>query len=206
MKYLENITAVSNLKPDFMGFIFYEKSPRYFQREKIVMHDKNIQKTGVFVNETFQVITKKVKQHRLNFVQLHGDEKAGDCDRLQQMGIPVIKAFSIHDQFQWEYLKEYDNKCTYFLFDTFGKQRGGNGEAFDWKLLDKYQGNTAFFLSGGIGINNIDSVFDFDHSFFTGIDINSKVEETPGKKKVELVQKMIKKVKIHNEKHSQEGA
>ena len=68
--------------------------------------------------------------------------------------------------FDFAQLKEYEPHCDYFLFDSFGKNPGGNGITFDWDLLNKYKGNTPFLLSGGIQPEMADTLKHFDHPMF----------------------------------------
>lgn len=184
MKFPENLLEISQLKPDFLGFIFYKKSPRNFVGE-IPDLPKEIKKVGVFVNASSEEIMHKVKRHRLDFIQLHGNESSEFCSEIQTK-IPVIKAFSIDEDFDFETLKNYENSCDYFLFDTKGKNHGGNGITFDWSLLDSYKLDKKFFLSGGISLENASAILEFletksaENCF--AIDINSQFEIEPGLK------------------------
>ncbi|MCK5637993.1 MAG: phosphoribosylanthranilate isomerase, partial [Flavobacteriaceae bacterium] len=150
MKYPDNIKSVATLQPDYLGFIFYEKSKRNF--DGIIPEIPNqIKKTGVFVNATKEFILEKVKRYNLKVVQLHGNESVSFCKEMRQNNIEVIKVFSVGEVFDFDQLKVYENVCDYFLFDTKGKEKGGNGITFNWKLLDNYSSNKPYFLSGGIG-------------------------------------------------------
>ena len=184
MKISENILEIRQLKPDFLGFIFYNKSPRNFKGE-IPDLPKEIKKVGVFVNASSEEILQKAKQHNLDFVQLHGKESAKFCNEIQKK-VPVIKAFSIDEDFYFGTLNEYQNSCDYFLFDTKGKNQGGNGITFDWALLDNYKLDKKYFLSGGISLENASALLEFlktksaEKCF--AIDINSQFEIEPGLK------------------------
>ena len=100
MKFPENILEISQLKPDFLGFIFYDKSPRNFEGE-IPDLPKEIKKVGVFVNASSDEILQKAKQHNLDFIQLHGNESPEFCSEIQKK-IPVIKAFSVDEYFDFD--------------------------------------------------------------------------------------------------------
>lgn len=184
MKFSKNILEISQLKPDFLGFIFYNKSPRNFEGE-IPDLPKEIKKVGVFVNASSEEILQKVKQHNLDFIQLHGNESPEFCSEIQTE-IPVIKAFSIDEDFDFGTLNDYQNSCDYFLFDTKGKNHGGNGITFDWSLLDNYKLDKKYFLSGGISSENAPKLLEFlktksaENCF--AIDINSQFEKQPGLK------------------------
>ena len=197
MKYKENIELVANLQPDYLGFIFYQKSKRHFDG-KMPTLPTDIKKVGVFVNEEVSVINELIKKHDLKGVQLHGDESALFCSELKasnKTGLEIIKAFAISENFDFSMLKNYMLVCDYFLFDTKGKERGGNGTLFDWKILEQYPFDKPFFLSGGIGLAEMDRVKSFLKSplsnYCYALDVNSKFESEPGIKKVDELKKFI---------------
>ncbi len=191
MKYPDNIFEVGSLLPDYMGFIFWEKSARYFDG---VIPDlpKSIKKVGVFVNENTEVILAKAQKHDLQAIQLHGQESVAFCqdlrENLKQAQIEIIKVFSVDDAFDFEVLKPFEAVCDYFLFDTKGKLPGGNGTTFDWKVLEKYPSSKPFFLSGGIGMEEMEAVKEILKTNLPlhAIDVNSKFEIEPGLKNIEL--------------------
>jgi phosphoribosylanthranilate isomerase len=197
MKYPENIKDVLKYTPDFMGFIFYEKSPRFVegQLNPFLIHSNYKVKTvGVFVNTPLKEVLETVKKHQLNFVQLHGNESIEYVIELSNSKIKIIKAFQINDEFDWESIREYSDYVNYFLFDTVTKSYGGSGQKFNWNQLEEYKGSTPFFLSGGISLNDIEEIQRLRIHQLHGIDVNSKFENEPGIKNVELVKEMIKKV------------
>jgi len=185
MKYPENIQEVSTLLPDFMGFIFWEKSSRFFEGTLPPLPE-SIQKVGVFVDASIEEITAKIKQYQLDFVQLHGSESVGFCSELQKFPIKIIKVFSVDSEFDFEILKPYEAVCDFYLFDTKGKLPGGNGVTFDWNHLEKYPSKKPFFLSGGIGIESINTLQELSLPIHA-IDINSKFETAPGLKNTLMV-------------------
>ena len=198
MKYPDNILEVGALLPDYMGFIFWEKSARYFDD---VLPDlpKSIKKTGVFVNESVENIIAKITQYDLQAVQLHGNESVAFCDILKNKaskGIEIIKVFSILDTFDFEVLKPFENSCDFFLFDTKGKLPGGNGTTFDWKVLEQYPSTKPFFLSGGIGLEELDAVNEILETNLPvyAIDVNSKFEIEPGLKKTQSCKDAIYRI------------
>lgn len=200
MKYPENIIEVASLLPDYMGFIFWEKSSRFFD-EVIPDLPKSIKKTGVFVNETIQIILEKAKKHDLRAIQLHGDESAEFCLALKEQldsTIEIIKVFSIIDTFDFDVLKPFEDVCNYFLFDTKGKLPGGNGAVFDWKILENYSSSKPFFLSGGIGIEELKSVNEILKTNLPihALDLNSKFEIKPGLKNKTILKEFQCKLKI----------
>jgi len=200
MKYPENILEVGALLPDYMGFIFWEKSARHFNGI-IPELPKSIQKVGVFVNATLEEILEKIEKNDLQAVQLHGEESVDFCETLKKK-IPkemeVIKVFSILDTFDFQVLKPFESVCDYFLFDTKGKLPGGNGTTFDWKVLEKYPSSKPFFLSGGIGIEEMEAVNEILKTNLPvyAIDVNSKFEIEPGLKNIELLSSFKNNLKL----------
>ncbi len=224
MKYLDNINEVAILQLDYLGFIFYKKSARFF--EGIIPElPKNIKKVGVFVNASLDYIIEKVEKYDLQAVQLHGDEspkfcaklkchyeersdvvissKETDCHNFSQKyhndnAIEIIKVFSIKDSFDFSILEPYESVCDYYLFDTKGKLPGGNGYTFNWKVLKNYSSTKPYFLSGGIGLKEVDNVLSFmdtmESKYCNTIDVNSKFETAPGIKNVEQLKEFIDKI------------
>ena len=222
MKFTENIQQVANLQPDYLGFIFFEKSKRNF--EGIIPEFSNsIKKTGVFVNEYIEIVISLVEEYRLDAIQLHGDEsveyivnlkkqlaenralfieenktikKKKNQHYISKNEVEVIKVFGIKDEFNFDVLKPYLEVVDYFLFDTKGKERGGNGTKFDWSVLEKYPFEKPFFLSGGIGLKDVDEVQKIMKSNLPiyALDINSKFESKPGVKKIEELKEFRKNV------------
>jgi phosphoribosylanthranilate isomerase len=185
MKYQENILDVAALSPDYMGFIFYENSPRSIDTY-IPDIPKSIKKAGVFVNESLENVKKKAAQYNLNTVQLHGHEAPEFCRKLKNEGLEIIKVFSIRNEFDFSRLSAYEPFIDFFLFDTKGPNPGGNGFCFDWSVLQEYNSNKPYFLSGGIGVEQLESLKKFKNSTAAkqcyAIDINSKFELKPGLK------------------------
>ncbi|WP_378186971.1 phosphoribosylanthranilate isomerase [Aquimarina sp. W85] len=202
----KNIVDVASLQPEYLGFIFYEKSPRNFKGPMPKIPAK-IKTVGVFVNAKISFILEKIKTYNLRAIQLHGDESAAFCQRLRneintqqaktdpsqsKNTIKLWKVFSVKDRFDFTQLTSYEGIIDYFLFDTKGKNKGGNGITFDWTLLSKYQSKTPFILSGGIGLDQIDSLKKFlqtpQASKLHAIDVNSKFENTPGIKNTQQLE------------------
>lgn len=189
MKYPDNILEVGSLLPDYMGFIFWEKSSRFFDGE-IPEIPKSIKKVGVFVDASLEDIISKIEKYKLDVIQLHGKESIEFCENLKQVQIEVIKVFSVNDDFDFERLQEYEPVCDYFLFDTKGKLPGGNGFTFNWEILKNYKSEKPFFLSGGIGIDELKTIEKMNLPVYA-IDVNSKFETEPGLKNVELLKLMV---------------
>ncbi len=214
MKDIENIKSIADLKPDYMGFIFYDRSKRNF--EGIIPElPKSVKKTGVFVNEYIEIVVSLVEEYNLQAIQLHGDEtvkyiqnlKEGlrqtELDSASHHKIPkrvrndieIIKVFGIKDDFDFSILKPYEDEVNYFLFDTKGKERGGNGVKFNWAVLKKYPSSKPFFLSGGIGPKDVDEIKRIKKSGLPvyAVDVNSRFELKPGMKEINKVKDFQKK-------------
>jgi phosphoribosylanthranilate isomerase len=195
MKHPHNITEVALLLPDYMGFIFWEKSARYFDGEMPILPD-SIKKVGVFVDASLETIIAKIAQYHLQAIQLHGKESVAFCRDLKSRvdpNIEIIKVFSVDESFDFMVLELYDLVCDFFLFDTKGKLPGGNGVAFDWKVLEKYPSTKPFFLSGGIGMEELHAVNAMAKTNLPlyAIDVNSKFEVEPGLKNAALCAKAV---------------
>ena len=198
-----NVKELMVLPLDYMGFIFYSKSARYvgddFDAEITKMIPLRIRKAGVFVNEATEKILALAKRYQLDVIQLHGDESSEECQLIKESGFEVFKAFQLNEAFQFELLEAYHKTCDYFLFDTKSDSYGGSGKKFNWQILKKYKGETPFFLSGGIGMDDLEAVKAFQHSKLFGLDINSGFEQSPAVKNVVLVEEFLKSVRQTND-------
>ena len=195
MKLENNISEISELNPDFMGFIFWPKSKRFFNEKSIRISNK-INKVGVFVNQDYDFIIDKINNFELDFVQLHGEEDYQFCKKIKTQ-CKLIKVFNIGADFDFEILNSFESVCDYFLFDTKGDSYGGNGIKFDWKLLKKYPSKKPFLLSGGIDLKDFTEILEIKELKIplVGIDINSKFEYEPGLKNIKKVEELLKKMK-----------
>jgi len=192
----ENINQVAVLKPDYIGHIFWEKSLRYVNNITPNIN-KEIKKTGVFFNSITEDVIDKIDKHDLTCVQLHGDESPQFCNEILDTGIQVIKSFRIDDNFDFNILKNYEDYCDIFLFDSKSELPGGTGKSFNWKNLKKYNLKKGFFISGGIGLNSIESLielFKMDLPIY-GIDVNSKFEDENHLKKIDELKTFIEIIK-----------
>ena len=206
MRDAQNIREVSQLGVDMIGMIFYPKSPRYVEMQSshagiipdYVKEDINIKsakspaRVGVFVDDMVQNIVTRVVNYHLDYVQLHGNEPREMCENLRltldpdiRPGIKIIKAISVSDASDIQKYKEYVGAVDLFLFDTKCKTVGGSGRQFDWQVLEQYDGEIPFLLSGGIGPEDASRLHAFHHPKCIGIDLNSRFEIEPGVKDVE---------------------
>ena len=177
---LEDARSAVNSGASALGFIFYDKSPRYILPEtasQIAADLKGqISFTGVFVNETLDYIHAVKEEMGLNFIQLHGNETPEYCRAVQ---LPVIKVFRVAPDFDVETMRSYDVHA--FLFDTYEKGKpGGTGDIFNWNLIGDLQTDTPIILSGELGVENIlDAI---NAVYPAAVDVNSGVESKPGVK------------------------
>lgn len=214
-----NTAEVAATRPDYLGFIFWKNSSRFFDGEIPAMPD-GIKKIGVFVDASIEEIMDKVAKYDLQGVQLHGSESPQFCKELRlshsdsetsqdvvrsstpevsgetsrpsttiaKTKLKIIKVFSIKDTFDFNILEPYEAVCDYFLFDTKGELPGGNGYAFDWEVLANYPSTKPYFLSGGIGLEDVEAIKNLiqrpESKHCHAIDVNSRFEIEPGLKEV----------------------
>ena len=215
MRDAQNIREVSQLGVDMIGMVFYPKSPRYVEMQSshagiipdYVKEDINIKsakspaRVGVFVDDMVQNIVTRVVNYHLDYVQLHGNEPREMCENLRltldpdiRPGIKIIKAISVSDASDIQKYKEYVGAVDLFLFDTKCKTVGGSGQQFDWQVLEQYDGEIPFLLSGGIGPEDASRLHAFHHPKCIGIDLNSRFEIEPGVKDVEKLKEFLNEI------------
>ncbi|WP_343524117.1 phosphoribosylanthranilate isomerase [Pedobacter sp.] len=201
MRLAANIAAVAELQPDYLGFIFYERSPRFISEvsaELIRYIPAEIKTTGVFVNEDLEKVKEKISSLKLKAVQLHGSElpEYGAALKSSFPNIEVIKAFGIDEDFDFSALEAYLETADYFLFDTKTKAHGGSGKTFNWSVLDRYTYNKPYFLSGGIDLEHSTAIKKLNDSRLYALDINSRFETEPGLKDVAKIKEFIREMTI----------
>lgn len=199
LKDRENILQVLAYKPDYIGFIFYKKSPRYAAKElsaEFAQSISSVKKVGVFVNESEMNILDHVTRFGLDYIQLHGNESPEFCKQVQKY-VPVIKAFGVGEGFYFSSLDAYKDVCNYFLFDSSSKEYGGSGRAFNWNKLKEYTLQKPFFLSGGIYLSNMEEISNLkpQASNLFAVDVNSCFEITPGIKDISKIKELTTKIK-----------
>ena len=229
MRETENIRQVAALGVDMMGFIFWPESQRFvkmisaqagiipdYSEERLrkmrnktqasASAENRPKRVGVFVDEMPQSIVTRVYNYELDFVQLHGNESAVMIENLKRTLIPdiapdikIIKALSIREKDDVKRWREYEGAADMLLFDTKCKTVGGSGEQFDWSVLEAYDGNIPFLLSGGIGPEDAERALKFSHPQFAGIDLNSRFEISPAVKDVEKLKTFIQTIRQHEQ-------
>lgn len=196
MRDPQNMEALAKLPIDYIGLIFYDKSPRFVSDLDANLLPDNIDRVGVFVDANFDYIKEMIAKYKLSMVQLHGKESPEFCVKINEvLKTPVIKAFSIADADDLEKTKAYEWIWGYFLFDTKSPLRGGSGMKFDWSILNTYSDDTLFFLSGGISAEDVELIKKLSHPKLYALDLNSKFEIEAGLKDIKLLDRFIKQIK-----------
>ena len=193
--------ALEAMGVDYIGFIFYAPSKRYALLALILQEIKqfapaNAKKVGVFVNEPLDGVLSIVKKAGLDLVQLHGDEDESYCQALQTKfagKTKIVKVFRVGDKMPL--VDSFKDVADYYLFDTDSKLYGGTGVHFNWELIKGSTINKPYFLSGGIGPNDIGGIEVMKQTkagnTLAALDINSQFEMEPGIKNLEKIKTFI---------------
>ena len=202
MRDAQNIAQLLELNPDFMGMIFWTKSSRFVDfnlcpSEALVQKFAVTKKVGVFVNQSLDEVLTVAAKFNLDYVQLHGNETPEDCEFFKLKGIGVFKAFGIGTKQDLEKLESYKNVVDMFVLDTKTEGYGGSGKKFDWTILNGFSVPKPFLLSGGIGLEDIETVIKLKINNMAGIDLNSKFEISPALKDIYKLKDVFKKCKFN---------
>jgi phosphoribosylanthranilate isomerase len=195
MRNIINIAEIAMLRPDYMGFVCYERSPRYAAELNHAVLKSLFPSTlsvGVFVNAKIEHVVETAEYYRFNVLQLHGDETPEYCAELKtKYKCEIIKALGVRSEDDFAGMHDYEQVCDYFLFDSKTELYGGSGKKFDHNLLVNYPVKKPFFMSGGITLADAERIRDNHHELCVGIDVNSAFEISPGLKNVEQVKKLL---------------
>ena len=211
MREGENIRQVAELGVNWIGMIFWDKSPRNVTMIPTyagIIPDRGsdigsfkAKRVGVFVDEMPQNIITRVVNYKLDLVQLHGHETPTLIRNLRRTldpdirpGVQFIKAISVSGRNDIAAYKDYEDCVDYFLFDTKCPTVGGSGSQFDWSVLEAYDGDVPFLLSGGIGPDDAERVHNFHHPKCIGIDLNSRFEVEPALKDIQKLKSFLEKL------------
>ena len=192
MRDAQNIRDVEKLGVDWIGMIFWPQSKRFVAEVPSYL-PKHQKRVGVFVDAPLEDIRQHISDYQLNIIQLHGQESPDYVKALKPH--TTIKAFNIAKADDLVQTEQYEEIADYFLFDTKGLMVGGNGQKFDWSVLTAYHGKTPFLLSGGIGLDDAESINSFHHPSCIGIDLNSRFEVSPAFKDIDKLRKFLGKIK-----------
>lgn len=190
MRDTENIQIlIQEVKPDWMGLIFYSKSSRYVSADLAdTINLADVTKVGVFVNESIEFILSKIDEFKLSVIQLHGNESPEYVRELKlKTDKKLWKVVSVGESIDWETLRDYVALVENFLFDTATPKHGGSGKRFNWQILETYPFEKGFLLSGGLDEESASEILSLANKMpqLIGVDLNSKFEASPGMKNIE---------------------
>ena len=198
MRDAKNIREVESVGIDMMGFICWERSPRFVS--EVPAYLPKCKRVGVFVNPTLDEIQERAEAFDFCYIQLHGSESPELCQAVREKtGCKVIKAISISSEEDLALASEYEGSCDLLLFDTKCKTVGGSGQQFSWNILSDYRSSLPFLLSGGIGPADTERLIKFHHPKCLGFDINSRFELEPGIKDTEKIKTFINTIRQHEQ-------
>lgn len=206
MRTPENIRDVAALTPMLMGFIFWDGSPRYagdLDPDILKELPGFVHPVALFVDATEDQILAITGRYGIKIVQLHGNETPRLCDSLKQKELKVLKALSISSADDVARAAAYAGCVDMFVFDTRSEVVGGSGKKFDWTLLNGYDLDIPYLLSGGIGPDDVDNIVAAMRPHMAGIDINSRFETTPGHKDLLRLARFILSLRQLNEDDDQ---
>lgn len=196
MREVQNCVEVAQLKPDFMGFIWAKKSPRYVGENFRIPEGigAEIKRVGVFVNESVEEVIRLSKAAGFTWVQLHGEEGEVEILKLKNAGLGVIKAISVSNEADVAQVNGWVELPDYFLFDTKkGSTVGGTGERFDWNVLKSYALEVPIILAGGLDETTVQEALELSKRYpIEVLDFNSKLEVSPGLKDIGKVKRLSK--------------
>ena len=200
-RYVEMQSSHAGIIPDYAKEDIGASDSSGSSSESVSTSLKSPSRVGVFVDDMVQNIVTRVVNYHLDYVQLHGNEPREMCENLRltldpdiRPGIKIIKAISVSDASDIQKYKEYVGAVDLFLFDTKCKTVGGSGRQFDWQVLEQYDGEVPFLLSGGIGPEDASRLHAFHHPKCIGIDLNSRFEIEPGVKDVEKLKGFLNEI------------
>jgi phosphoribosylanthranilate isomerase len=198
----KSIEAAISQNCDFIGFIFYEKSPRFVTVETAVKISanipQNIAKVAVVVDPSIEFLTEITQKFSPQFFQFHGSETTDFLLQVRQKfpQIKIIKAFKIESFDDLQKVRDFENLADIFLFD--GKN-AGSGKQFDWTILQNFSAQKKWFLSGGLNINNIEKAIETTGALM--IDISSGIEEIRGQKSPRLIAEFMAKIRDYDSRN-----
>jgi phosphoribosylanthranilate isomerase len=201
---VEALEAACRAGADFVGFVFYERSPRHISYAQAANLSrsvpKGVSKIALTVNADDATLKQIVASLNPDILQLHGHESPARVAEIKQkFGLPVLKAIAIESEEDLEAVEPYKGIADMILFDAKAPVDlknalpGGNGISFDWKLLDNAAIKGDFMLSGGINAHNVAEAIALTGAAI--VDVSSGVETSPGKKDVELIARFVAAVK-----------
>ena len=196
MKHQQNVDELIRLGVDYLGNIFFDKSPRSIGQSGIKLSVSPAKKVGVFVKESIETIKAKTEEHKFDVVQLHGAESNEICKSVKDLGVEVWRVCPITDDFDFTELQNFPD-ADFFLFDTKTDKHGGSGKKFNWSLLDRIDKESPkkYFLAGGIGPGDAKEIKSLELDKLYGLDLNSQFENEPGLKNVDKLKEFLNELR-----------
>ncbi len=179
---------------DALGFVFYEKSPRYLSDKMAATICNQLlpftTKVGLFVDATAGFVQQTLKTVKLDLLQFHGDESDNFCNQFQK---PYIKAIQVktHEEIL-QAVNQYPNACGMLLDSFHAEKRGGTGEAFDWSIIPTNCGKPVI-LAGGLTAENVKRAIQTVQPY--AVDVSSGIEISKGKKDFQKMRAFVEEVK-----------
>jgi len=190
--FQEQFDALVEMGIDMVGLNFYSKSKRYLTSDLFVSNRYQTKVVGIFVNEPLISLKSISSKYKLDFIQLHGDEDIAYCQYACRFS-RLIKVIKVKDEIDIEIIKAFKPYVEYFLLDTYTPEYGGSGKKFNWELLKEIQTHKQFILSGGISLEDAESVKSLSSiDQIWGVDVNSHFEIAPGMKDLNQISQMQK--------------
>ncbi len=192
---------------DFIGFVFFKKSPRHLSFTNAAQlsdyyaskySSSRINKVALCVNPTDKELSKIVRASRPDFLQLHGTESPARVEAIKQKySLPIIKAIRVKSELDIKTSQQYNISADWLLFDAAASvdlMPGGNGETFNWSLLSDFKCDLPWMLAGGLNPTNVAHAI--RHANPDGVDVSSGVEESAGKKDALLISAFVQSAKM----------
>lgn len=196
----QNAAMIAALGVNYLGFVFVPASPRNAEgtiRAAQLTPLSEMAATVVVVKDRPLVdVARILSGYPFSAIQLHGKEPPEYCNTLRHRypGCQIIKSWSIDAETDFAFADQYAEAVDYLLLDSRSPLGGGSGKKFDWSLLSNMRRDVPFFLSGGIGIEDVEEVRQAAHKYpgLRGVDLNSRFETEPGMKNVKLIARFVK--------------
>ena len=201
LKEPSHIEAAVSLGIKYLGFVFFEKSPRFLRNDSakslISLTPPGIIKVGLVVNPSDECLN-SISGPNLDMIQLHGSES---IDRVKEIkskfNFSLIKAIGIKEKKDLDLVERYSEVADHLLIDAKPSSNaslpGGNGIKFDWTILEKKSGNYPWFLAGGLNANNITDALRMTKA--KKVDLSSGVEDSNGRKSINKITSFVKQIK-----------
>ena len=207
LKTTSDIDSCVKAGADFIGFVFFKKSPRHLSFDNAVKlsnyyennySNSRINKVSLCVNPTDKELSEIVAVSRPDFLQLHGLESPTRVKEIRKKySLPIIKAIRVKTELDIRASQQYNTAADWLLFDAATSEElmpGGNGKSFNWSLLADFNCSLPWMLAGGLTPLNVANAITQTHP--DGVDVSSGVEQTAGIKDTLLIQAFVQSAKI----------